>query len=181
MPLLQKFSGVLMGFCQHFRKKGMHHLGEKKTHSMVMNLCSSNMKMLLIGTFDLTGLMQVTPVGTEWIFARLCPISRLKALPSRQKHPRNTGKRFGRSPIVHPLCIPSSGCGNGNSRPSTSLEGVTPRGTHGDVRPGLRWILVILTLALLRHTSVLRERGEAQIISCAGLIPSPCKEIHVSE
>lgn len=64
MPLLQKFSGVLMGFCQHFRKKGMHLLGEKK-HSMVMNLCPSNMRMLLIGTFDLTGLMQVTPVGTE--------------------------------------------------------------------------------------------------------------------
>lgn len=127
LPLLQKFSGVLMRFCQHFRKKGM----SQKKNLMVMNLCPSNIKMLLIAAFDLTGVMQV---GTEWIFAHLCPtelgfksqaiVQRWQCAPSPthlltdwnlchqgkkeiQKYLRNTGKRFGRSPVVQPSCSSS--------------------------------------------------------------------------
>lgn len=137
---------------------------------MVMNLCPSNIKMLLIAVFDLTGVMQE---GTEWIFAHLCPIELGFKSQARvqwwQCAPSPThlltdwnlchqGKKpseiQGRdlagpqlfSPAVHPLCLTSSGCGNGYSRAGTGLEDVTPRGTHRDVWPGLTWILVILTL-----------------------------------
>lgn len=74
-----------------------------------------------------------------------------------QKHREEIWQVPNCSPPLHPLIRLWKWQFQNKHKPG----GCHTQGAHGDVRPGLRWILVILTLALLRHTSVLRERGEA--------------------
>lgn len=95
---------------------------------MVLNWCPSNVKVLLIGTFGLTGVVQVSQWGQSDICPSLpdrtwdlvtgrspgmavCSLScpsphRLKALPARQKPPEIQGRDLAGpqlfSSVVHP-------------------------------------------------------------------------------
>lgn len=160
-----------------------------KNRFMVMNVCPSNVvnRRLRSDRSDAGD-----TVGTEWILAHPCPTEPGFKLQARvqwwqsapspthfladwklcnqgQKTPEIQGKDLAGpqlfSSAVHPLCLTSSGCGNGYSRPSPRLGDVTPGVTQGGVRPGLTGILVILTLDWLRQTSttVLRQGNERGI------------------
>lgn len=131
MPLLQKFSSVLMRFYQHFRKKRNVSFRWKK-HFLFMNLCPSNAEMLLVGTFSLTGVMQVAQGGqSEYlpVFAQqnlglnqsndssvlpLLSISwqtETSANKAKKKNPEIQGRDLAAPPLfsstVHPLCLTS--------------------------------------------------------------------------
>lgn len=104
-------------------------------------------------------------VGTEWIFACLCPTelgfksqsndsSVLPLLPIssaiKAKNPRNTEKRSGRSPVVQLNCSSPlshlTGCGMVTPEPAQAWRlshprwhtGMCAQGWHGDPDLGLR-------------------------------------------
>lgn len=117
---------------------------------MVLNWCPSNVKLLLIGTFGLTGVVQVSQWGqSEYlpIFAQknlgfshrqessdgsvlpLLPISsQTESSASKAKAPRNTGKRFGRSPVVQLSC-------SSPVSPHQAVERALPEQTWGISHP----------------------------------------------